>query len=184
MILLVQHQMILSIAMDNRLETWYSLWQLREGRLKNFNPVNFPKYDGDIGLFLGQDISHKLPPKQPPETALSESTAQDTSLFQSGSLSETSETWLSQSYSVKQSNYCSLQLNCLSEGYRSVWLQFIRGECIFTRFPGGCVLTWVHWHLPPRDRARTQVSNPGNVTYKDCSVANTQKQILLCHSFT
>lgn len=36
---------------------------------------------------------------------------------------------------------CSLQLNWLSENYRSVWLQLIRGECIFTPFPGGCVLT-------------------------------------------
>lgn len=108
MILLVQHQMILFIAMGNRLETWYSLWELREGRLKNFNPVHFPKYDGDIALFLGQDISHKLSPKQLPERALSESAAQDTSLSQSGSLSKTSGTCLSQSYSVKRSNYCSL----------------------------------------------------------------------------
>lgn len=72
MILLVQHQMILCIAIDKRLETWYSLWQPRDSRLKNFNPVHFPKYDGAIALFLGQDISHKLSPKQPPETALPE----------------------------------------------------------------------------------------------------------------
>lgn len=45
--------------------------------LKNFNPVHFPKYDGVIALFLGQDFSHKLSPKQPPETALPESAAQE-----------------------------------------------------------------------------------------------------------
>lgn len=137
-----------------------------------------------LPLFLGQDISHKLSPKQPPEIALPTSAAQDTSLFQCGSLSKSSGTCLSQSYSVRHSNYCSLQLNCLSEGYWSVWLQFIGGECIFTPFPGGCVLTWAHWHMPLGDTARTQVSNPGNVTYKNCSVENTQKQSLLCHSFT
>lgn len=165
MILLVQHQMILSIAMDNRLESWYSLWEMREGRHNNLKPVHFPKYDGDVALFLRQDISHKLSPKQLAETALSESAAQDTSLFQHGSVSKTSGTCLSQSYSVRHSNYCSVQLNCLSEGYRSVWLQFIRGECISTLFPGGCVLTWVHWHLPLGDWGRAQVSNAGNITY-------------------
>lgn len=104
MILLVHHQMIFSIAMDKRLETWHSLWEMREGRLKNVSPVHFPKYDRDIALFLGQDISQKLSPKQPPETALPENAVQDTSLFLCGSLSRTSGTCLSQSYSVWHSN--------------------------------------------------------------------------------
>lgn len=55
-----------------------------------------------LPLFLGQDISHKLSPKQPPEIALPASAAQDTSLFQCGSLSKTSGTCLSQSYSETQ----------------------------------------------------------------------------------
>lgn len=109
MILLVQRQMILSIAMDKRLETWYSLLELREGRLKNLSPVHFPTYDGEIALVLGQDIRQKLFFKQPPETALPEGVAQDTSLFQCGSLYKTSGTCCSPSYSVWHSNcvHCS-----------------------------------------------------------------------------
>lgn len=131
-----------------------------------------------LPLFLGQDISHKLSPKQPPETSLPASTAQDTSLLQCGSLWRTWGTCLSWSYQWGT----AITAHCSDTAY--VKATEVCGCSSLEKGAFSPRFLELVLSTPPGDAARTPGSNPGNVTCKDCSVENTQKQCLLYRSFT